>query len=209
MSLMVDPPLSRRVRAETRLDHAAAQGSGFLDALATGQLPREAYADLATQHYFIYRALEWAAARTSGSPFVSAELTRVPAIEADLRFLYGPQWREHVAPLAATDRYVARLRTVTGDDPAFVAHHYTRYLGDLSGGQYLGPAIAEAYGLNGDGHRFFVFEGVDPPAFRARYRALLDAAPWSRAEQDAFLAEVSEAYRLNIDVLDELRERWA
>jgi heme oxygenase len=81
--------------------------------------------------------------------------------------------------------------------------------GDLSGGQYLGPAIAAAYGLSGDGHRFFVFEGVDPPAFRARYRALLDEAPWSRAEQDAFLTEGSQAYRLNIDVLDELRERWA
>jgi heme oxygenase len=208
MSLMADPPLSRRVRAGTRIDHAAAQASGFLDALAAGQLPRDAYADLAAQHYFIYRALEWAAARTAGSPFVSAELTRVPAIEADLRFLYGPRWPERATPLPATDRYVARLRSVTSDEPAFVAHHYTRYLGDLSGGQFLGPAIAEAYGLTGDGHRFFVFEGVDPPVFRARYRALLDEAPWSRAEQDAFLAEVSQAYRLNIDVLDELRERW-
>jgi heme oxygenase len=127
MPLVADPPLSRRVRADTRADHAAAQGSGFLDALAAG----------------------------------------------------------------------------------LVAHHYTRYLGDLSGGQYLGLSIAAAYGLDGEGHRFFVFEGVDPPAFRARYRALLDEAPWSRAEQDMFLAEVTRAYRSNIDVLDELRERWA
>jgi heme oxygenase len=209
MSLMADPPLSRRVRADTRVDHAAAQANGFLDALAAGRLPRDAYAHLAAQHHFIYRALERAAARRAGSPFVSDELTRLPAIEEDLRFLYGPQWRGQITPLPATERYVARLQAVTSGEPAFVAHHYTRYLGDLSGGQFLGPAIAEAYGLSGDGHRFFVFEGVDPPAFRARYRALLDEAPWSRAEQDAFLTEVSQAYRLNIDVLDELRERWA
>jgi heme oxygenase (biliverdin-producing, ferredoxin) len=208
MPLMADPSLSRRVRADTRVDHAAAQASGFLDALAAGRLPRDAYADLATQHHFIYRALERAAARMAGSPFVSDELTRLPAIEADLRFLYGPQWRGRITPLPATERYVARLHAVTSGEPAFVAHHYSRYLGDLSGGQFLGPAIAEAYGLSGDGHRFFVFEGVDPPAFRARYRTLLDEAPWSRAEQDAFLTEVSQAYRLNIDVLDELTERW-
>jgi heme oxygenase len=214
MALMADPPLSRRVRTGTRADHAAAQGSGFLDALAAGRLPRDAYADLATQHWFIYETLEEAggaaALLESAAPFVAGELTRLPALAADLRFLIGPAWRQRISPLPATERYRERLRAVAFDRPAgFVAHHYTRYLGDLSGGQYLGPAIAQAYGLTGDGHRFFTFEGVDPPAFRGRYRALLDEVAWSPAEQDAFLAEVSEAYRLNIDMLDELREKWA
>ena len=90
-----------------------------------------------------------------------------------------------------------------------MAHHYTRYLGDLSGGQFLGPAIARSYGLQGDGHRFFVFEGVKPPAFRTRYRELLDEAAFAPADEESFLAEVPEAYRLNIAVLSELKERWA
>jgi heme oxygenase (biliverdin-producing, ferredoxin) len=209
MSLMADPPLSRRVRAGTRVDHAAAQANGFLDVLAAGRLPRDAYADLTIQHHFIYRALELAAARMAGSPFVSDEVTRLPAIEADPALPVRSAVARRITPLPATERYVARLHAVTSGEPAFVAHHYTRYLADLSGGQYLGPAIAAAYGWSDDGRWFFVFEGVDPPAFRARYRALLDEAPWSRAEQDAFLTEVSQAFRLNIDVLDELRERWA
>jgi heme oxygenase len=200
--------LSRRVRVGTRADHAAAQGSGFLDELAAGRLPRAAYADLATQHYFIYEALEQAATRMSGSPFVADELTRLPALEADLDFLYGSNWHRQITQLPATERYRARLHAVSTSEPAFVAHHYTRYLGDLSGGQYLGPAIAEAYRLNGEGHRFFVFEDIDPPAFRAHYRTLLDDAKWTDSEQETFLAEVSHAYRLNIDVLDELRNRW-
>jgi heme oxygenase len=97
------------------------------------------------------------------------------------------------------------------DDPvagAFVAHHYTRYLGDLSGGQYLGPAIARSYGLDTDGHRFFVFDGVDPFAFKAHYRHMLDNLNWPRSQERIFLSEVGEAYRLNTDLLDELKERW-
>ena len=215
---VADPPgtdrLSARLRAETRADHDAAQGSGFLDRLAAGRLPAAAYADLAAQHFVIYETLEQAALAMIDDPvagdFVLPELDRVPALTADLEFLVGPDWRDRIAVRPATLAYRARLRAVAFDRAsAFIAHHYTRYLGDLSGGQYLGPAIAKSYGLDGDGHRFFVFEGVRPPAFRAAYRAMLDRISWPRAEEDAFVAEVSEAYRLNIDVLTELKDRWA
>src|ERR687889_777056 len=168
---VADPPeterLSARLRAATRADHDVAQGSGFLDALAGGRLPRDAYADLAAQHWFVYETLEQAALAMIDDP-VAGEFA-----------------------LPATEAYRDRLRQVAFDRPsAFIAHHYTRYLGDLSGGQYLGPAIARAYGLDGDGHRFFVFDGVRPPAFRTRYRELLDGIRWAPGEEDAFLAEV-------------------
>jgi heme oxygenase len=206
--------LSVRVRVDSRAAHTAAQGSGFLDELAAGRLPIEAYADLAAQHWFIYQELEDATRTMAADPvagsFAIPTLYRLPSLDADLAHLLGLQWRGRVEALAATAAYRDRLRAVAFDStPAFVAHHYTRYLGDLSGGQYLGPAIAKSYGLAGDGHRFFVFPGVDPPAFRAAYRGLLDAVPWSQAEQDEFLAEVVEAYRLNIAVLSELKERWS
>jgi heme oxygenase len=211
---LADPPterLSVRLRSGTRLDHDAAQGSGFLDALAAGTLPRQAYADLAAQHWFIYETLEQAAGAMAADPvagaFVFPELTRLPALSEDLATLLGPA--PALSALPATQEYRARLRAVAFDQPwAFIAHHYTRYLGDLSGGQYLGPAIAKAYGLNGAGHRFFVFDGVSPPAFRTRYRELLDGLAFSPAEEQNFLAEVAEAYRLNIAVLRELKERW-
>ncbi|MFI7540114.1 heme oxygenase (biliverdin-producing) [Actinoplanes sp. NPDC049599] len=211
---LADPPterLSVRLRSGTRLDHDAAQGSGFLDALAAGTLPREAYADLAAQHWFIYETLEQAAAAMAADPvagdFVFPELTRLPALSDDLVTLLGPA--SALDPLPATQEYRARLRAVAFNRPwGFIAHHYTRYLGDLSGGQYLGPAIAKAYGLSGAGHRFFVFDGVSPPVFRIRYRELLDGLAFSPADEQNFLAEVAEAYRLNIAVLRELKERW-
>ncbi|MEU8232783.1 biliverdin-producing heme oxygenase [Actinoplanes sp. NPDC048967] len=212
---LADPPterLSVRLRSGTRSDHDAAQGSGFLDALAAGTLPRQAYADLAAQHWFIYETLEQAAEAMATDPvagdFVFPELTRLPALSHDLATLLGPAPR--LSALPATQEYRARLRAVAFDQPwGFIAHHYTRYLGDLSGGQYLGPAIAKAYGLNGAGHRFFVFDGISPPAFRTRYRELLDGLVFSPADEQNFLAEVPEAYRLNIAVLRQLKERWA
>lgn len=211
---VADPPMDRlsaRVRRDTRANHDAAQGSGFLDALAAGTLPRQAYADLTVQHWFIYESLEQAAGVMADDPvageFVFPELTRLPALTDDLTTLLGPQ--PQLAPLPATEEYCARLRAVAFDHPwGFIAHHYTRYLGDLSGGQYIGPAIAKAYGLAGAGHRFFVFEGVSPPAFRSAYRELLDRVAFSPDDERSFLAEVVEAYRLNIAVLSELHERW-
>jgi heme oxygenase len=213
MSVTADPPLSERVRTGTRADCDAAQGSCFLDALAAGRLPVQAYADLVAQHWFIYETLEQAARAMTDDPvagdFVFRALHRLPALSADLRFLYGADWADRIAALPSTTVYCTRMRTVAFDRPAaFVAHHYTRYLGDLSGGQYLGPSIARAYGLNVDGHRFFVFEGVDAPAFRSRYRGLLDRLEWPRAVQDTFVDEVSQAYRLNLAVLNDLKKRW-
>ena len=212
---VADPPetdrLSLRLRTGTRAEHDAAQGSGFLDELSAGRLPRDAYADLAAQHWFIYDALERAGHAMASDPvaaeFVMPELRRRSALEADLTYLAGSGWRDRITAHPATVEYVTRLEAIEAA-PAFIAHHYTRYLGDLSGGQFLGPAIARSYGLNGDGHRFFVFDGIRPPAFRQRYRDMLDAIRWSPAEEEAFLAEVSEAYRHNIAVLADLRERW-
>jgi heme oxygenase len=214
MSVPADPPLSERVRTGTRAEHDAVQGSGFLAALAAGRLPVQAYADLAAQHWFIYETLEQAARAMTDDPvagdFVFRALFRLPALSADLRFLLGAEWADRIVALPSTTVYCTRMRTVAFDRPAaFIAHHYARYLGDLSDGQYLGPSIARAYGLNVDGHRFFVFEGIDAPAFRSRYRGLLDRLRWSRGEQNGFVAEASRAYRLNLAVLDELNQRWA
>ncbi|WP_395110079.1 biliverdin-producing heme oxygenase, partial [Actinomadura sp. SCN-SB] len=103
-------------------------------------------------------------------------------------------------------RYCARLREVCFDWPGgFVAHHYTRYLGDLSGGQYIGVQVRKNLGLaaGDDGVRFYRFPG-EPKSYKDRYRALLDDAPWDRAERARIIAEVKRAYRLNAAVTADL-----
>ena len=219
MSFMADPPeadrLSVNVRRSTAGEHDAAQRSGFLEALSEGLLPLQAYAELTAQHWFVYEALESAATTMADDPVVATflfpELRRLPSLEADLAFLYGPRWADEITALHSTTVYCTRLRDVAfRAATGFIAHQYTRYMGDLSGGQYLGAAIVRAYGLPGaDGHRFFVFAGVDPTSFKAHYRSLLDGLPWSGRERQRFLDEVVEAYRLNIAMLNELQKRWS
>jgi heme oxygenase len=201
--------LADKVRTATRSDHAAAQSVTYFDALFGGRLDRAGYAALTVQLFFVYETLEDAAAVMRADPvagaFVRDDLARLPALTADLDYLLGTDWPARVTPSAATTEYRARLREVAFTWPAgFVAHHYTRYLGDLSGGQIVQRALAKEYGLADAGTRFYQFPAVQPVAVKRHYRQLLDAAPWDRVEQDRFLDEVRLAYRLNVAVLDDL-----
>lgn len=201
--------LSVRLRTGTAVEHDAAQRAPFVADLLAGRLPRQQYAAMTAQHFFIYETLESATVAMADDPvagvFAFAELTRLPSIIADLQFLCGPDWADRIAALPATVAYCARLREVAFDRPAaFIAHHYTRYLGDLSGGQDIGRVVTGVYGLTEAGRRFYTFPGVQPDEFCARYRAQLDALSWPPAEEEYFLSEVSRAYALNTAVLREL-----
>ncbi|GHJ46220.1 hypothetical protein Cs7R123_35620 [Catellatospora sp. TT07R-123] len=203
-------PFSARLRTATWTDHKAAEQTTFLDDLTRGRLPLAAHAALTAQHHLIYEVLEEAARPWAGHPVAGAfhhdGLTRLPALAADLEFLLGADWRDALSPVPATAEYTARLRETAFTWPGgYVAHHYNRYLGDLSGGQYVARALARAYHLDGDGLRFYDFTPLgDLDAFKNGYRAALDAAPWDGAEQERIVDEVRLAYRLNTEVLADL-----
>ncbi len=193
---------SARLRTATRPDHGDTEQTAYMTALLDGRLTRDQYAALIGQLHFVYDVLEEAADRMSAddvaSRFDFPVLRRRAALRADLEFYYGPDWAARVRPNDATRRYCDRLREVCFDWPAgFVAHHYTRYLGDLSGGQVIGARVARTYGLTGaDGVRFYRFDDR-PKSLKDRYRSLLDTVPWDEAEQDRVIGEVRVAYRLN------------
>ncbi|MBG9885183.1 heme oxygenase, partial [Bacillus toyonensis] len=129
-----------------------------------------------------------------------------PALEADLEFLVGEDWRERIAPLTTTRRYVDRIRQVGATwAGGFVAHHYTRYLGDLSGGLFIGRVMQRRFGFETNGVGFYLFDDIaDPKAFKDVYREQLDAAPWDEAERERVIDEVLLAYRFNTELFEEL-----
>ena len=201
---------STALRERSRTAHSGSEHAGFMDDLMRGKGTREDYVALVAQHWFIYEALEGATDRMKESPiaapFLSDKLTRLPALEADLAFLIGPNWRERIEPLPTTVRYVDRINEVGATWPGgFVAHHYTRYLGDLSGGQFIGKLMARQFGFDTNGIGFYVFaEIADPASFKDVYREQLDAAGWDADERERVIDEVLLAYQLNTDLVLDL-----
>jgi heme oxygenase len=206
----VGVPFSEALRDRTRTTHDSGNGAGFMQDLMSGKGTRDDYISLVAQHYFIYRAIETAAERMQGDPvasaFISPRLTRLPAIEADLSFLLGDDWLDRIAPLPTTQRYVDRVALVGATWPGgFVAHHYTRYLGDLSGGQIIRTLMQRKFGFETNGVGFFLFDEIaKPKEFKDTYRAQLDAVDWDDAERDRVISEVLLAYRFNTELFEEL-----
>ena len=204
-------PFSTALRERSSDAHSPHECDGFMTDLLTGAGTRDDYIALIAQHWFIYAALEEAAGRMRSDPVASVFLqgrhSRLPALEADLGFLIGDDWRERITPLPSTQRYMDRLRWVaaTGWGGGFVAHHYTRYLGDLSGGQVIGRVLDRELGLEGRGTAFYAFPEVPKPKpYKDGYRARLDALELSPEQQARVVAEVSTAFDLNQAVFAEL-----
>lgn len=206
---------SEVIRLATAGAHRGAERSGFLGRLLGGELPVEAYGRLVVQHRQIYKALEsfnWAMSQDAvAGEFVQDDVVRLPALERDVVAVLGDDWqdRPEALPVAATLEYCDRIREVGNDWPAgWVAHQYVRYLGDLSGGFYVGSRIEKVFELDATtGTAFYDFPKVDDPdAWKNDYRRRLDEAPWDTAEQERFVDEVLEAYRLNTEIFSQLDE---
>lgn len=205
---------SERLRAATWGGHGDAESVSFMDELMGGRLDVTQYAELVVQLWFVYRELEDPVARLAGDPlagpFIDPALLRRSALEADLEVLLGEGWRDGAVPTPETQAYLERLHEVAAEWPAgYVAHHYTRYLGDLSGGQFIGKFVRTTYGLTDDrGAAFYRFGEIrEPGAWKERYRERLDALPLEADEAERMIAEVRAAYRHNTAVLAGLGER--
>ena len=118
--------------------------------------------------------------RHRGSPalgrLVDYRLDRAPAIEADLVALCGERWSQGIPLLAAGELYARRIaKAAEGDGTRLIAHAYTRYLGDLSGGQILQRLLARSLDLRPSELSFYDFSRFsDLDALKADYRQALD-----------------------------------
>uniref|UniRef100_A0A3B3TUX8 Heme oxygenase n=1 Tax=Poecilia latipinna TaxID=48699 RepID=A0A3B3TUX8_9TELE len=176
-----------------------------------GQITLQQYKVLLCSLYEIYKALEEELDRNSSHPAVAPiyfphELARLESLENDLEYFFGQDWEKRVIVPAATQRYKQRLRKVGETKPELlVAHAYTRYLGDLSGGQVLGKITQKSLGLSSkEGLSFFSFPGVSSPnRFKQLYRSRMNSVELTEEEKAAVLEEAVEAFELNIQVREQ------
>ncbi len=226
-SMTTGTSLSQRLRAVSFGGHGSSEswegeeksGPRYYDAYLNGGLNREGIAAQAAQHFLMYEAIEGAAEehrRRLGEDFAFwlPELHRLPALRRDLQHWIGPDWESEVRSRYATPgirAYADRIDEVARASlPHFVAHHYTRYLADLSGGLMIARMFEQSYGIEGDeGVRFYRFAEIeDPRAYKDRYRELLDRADFSEEEQGLIVDEVALAYRLNNAAGSDLEARF-
>lgn len=201
-----DPPLSlaERLRTQTEDLHRRAERGSVVRALLDGSLSPAGYRQWLLQYRALYGALEAALDRAQArnpddpwlQPLADPRLRRTPALEqdlADLSDLAPAPWQV----LEVTRDYVERLATL--DTPRLLAHAYVRYLGDLSGGQLLGPRVAALIG-RGAAHAT-AFYRFDPPGARElahAFRAALARLPARGEAADAAVAAARDAFAWHI-----------
>ena len=206
----VTQPLSQVLRGATAQAHEQAEGSDFMASLIQGDLDAEAVHSLTGQLWFIYDALETAVRRVAETPLGSAvadpRLERRAALDNDQANMLGSDWRDKVRILPATARYVARLESLREDEAArVIAHHYVRYLGDISGGQVIAARLGTLYDIDRDALQFYDFSAIGKiPPYRASYRRQLDELGLTDEQRDMLIVEAKDAFAFNSAVFADL-----
>lgn len=206
MTSVTTTSLSTQVRETTASAHEQAENSPFMGDLLSGRLDRDAFVRLTGQLWFVYDALERACRAHADDPrlepLLDERLDRLPALEADLRVLVGDNWRKTLSPRDATITYARRL--AAADPVELAAHHYTRYLGDLSGGQVIPTMLRRHYDVT-EGVSFYAFDDIGKvKPYKDGYRERLDQLPLTEEEHHRFLDEAVEVFRLNTALFADL-----
>ena len=204
---------SARLKEGTKKSHNAAENTKFISSFLKGVLDPVEYAKLLSNFYYVYETMEECVSKST-DPFVknlqrwNVILFRTAFIARDLRYYYGPMWREQAIPSEACNTYCYRIREVAENDPyLLIAHHYTRYIGDLSGGKILkGIAQKALTPPVGEGLHFYDFPRIDDAkAWKNEYRTVLDGLGFDEHQRINLITEANYAFRLNMYMFDEIQ----
>ncbi|KAI0648150.1 hypothetical protein C8Q79DRAFT_1008499 [Trametes meyenii] len=217
MSGLVDLslPVADILRKGTAAAHERAEHSQGAKWLARGELDKEEYVRFLMMLWHIYDAFERALEQHATHPVLAPThnpglFARSANLAADISYLLDvpePSWQAHplhatltTSPPAALTQYVSRIRDLAaGPDPSrLLAHAYVRYLGDLSGGQFIRRRIVKAYSLDdGAGVSFYEFRPLGGGASTGTMGDLKKIKEWYR---DGMNAGVGDNQELKGDV---------
>jgi heme oxygenase len=206
--------LDIRLREGTKHSHTMTENTAFMKCFLKGVVEKSFFRKLLADLYFVYSALEEELQFHQHHPIVGMmhfpELHRQANLEKDLAFYYGENWREQIIPSQPGQVYVARIHEVAKTQPELlIAHAYTRYMGDLSGGQALRKIARSAMDLPPDrGTAMHEFEQIPTPEarreFKEQYRQALNFLSLDEAMIQKIVDEANYAFALNRDVIHEL-----
>jgi heme oxygenase len=188
----------------------------FVKSFLGGVIDKESYRKLVSNLYFVYSAMEEEMEKNKENiyikPIYFTELNRRKNLELDLEHYYGPNWKSLIRISEATASYVERIKSISMERPELlVAHAYTRYLGDLSGGQLLKKIAQRAMNLSdGKGLAFYEFDAVaDEQEFKQNYKKALDSLPLDSNLAENIVAEANVSFTMNMKMFQELETSFA
>jgi heme oxygenase (biliverdin-producing, ferredoxin) len=202
--------LATMLREGTKKAHTMAENVGFVKCFLKGVVEKNSYRTLVANLYYVYSAMEEEMEKLRQHPIISKiyfpQLNRKHSLEQDLHYYYGANWRNEIKLSPAGEAYVNRIREVSANQPELlVAHSYTRYLGDLSGGQILKKIAQRAMNLNENGTAFYEFEEIsDEKAFKNEYRQAMNDLPVDEATAQQIVDEANDAFKMNMKLFQEL-----
>jgi heme oxygenase len=207
------PSLAQALKAGTAVSHQAAEDVHFVRNFIQGKIDRQIYGKMVGMLYHVYVKLEHCLDQAGPQHFSTLhfplQLSRHEALEEDLDFWHGSHVKKDAAlnfVTPAVQDYMDRLDYLLEHDPILLlAHSYTRYLGDLSGGKILARVARRALDLQEDGLAFYEFAHV-PSAkrFKDRYRQAMDGMPLTAHQVVKLVGEANVAFLLNMRLFEEL-----
>nr|4WMH_A Chain A, Heme oxygenase 2 [Homo sapiens] len=205
--------LSELLKEGTKEAHDRAENTQFVKDFLKGNIKKELFKLATTALYFTYSALEEEMERNKDHPafaplYFPMELHRKEALTKDMEYFFGENWEEQVQCPKAAQKYVERIHYIGQNEPELlVAHAYTRYMGDLSGGQVLKKVAQRALKLpsTGEGTQFYLFENVDnAQQFKQLYRARMNALDLNMKTKERIVEEANKAFEYNMQIFNEL-----
>ncbi|NEQ96357.1 MAG: heme oxygenase (biliverdin-producing) [Cyanothece sp. SIO2G6] len=203
--------LAKKLREGTMKAHTMAENVGFVKCFLKGVVEKNSYRKLVSGFYYIYSELEEQMYLHRDHPALGKIyfplINRRRSLEKDLNFYYGDNWQDLLVASPKTQAYVQRIREISGTQPELlIAHSYTRYMGDLSGGQILKKIAQRALNLsNGQGTSFYEFQDVaDAKQFKALYRQRLNEISLDETMVERIVDEANTAFSLNMNLFKEI-----
>nr|YP_009295765.1 heme oxygenase [Schimmelmannia schousboei]AOM64700.1 heme oxygenase [Schimmelmannia schousboei] len=203
--------LAQQLREGTTKSHSMAENVSFVKSFLGGVVDKKSYRKLVANLFFVYTAIEEEIENNKDHIAIKSiyfpELNRKISLSKDLEYYYGLNWMEQVSPSPATQIYVDRIHNIGNNQPELlIAHAYTRYMGDLSGGQILKKIAKSAMQLSGTaGTAFYNFDSIkDDKIFKDCYRNALDNVPLNDEQVEQIITEANISFNLNMKMFQEL-----
>mmetsp|Transcript_13549 Transcript_13549/g.26993 ORF Transcript_13549/g.26993 Transcript_13549/m.26993 type:complete len:290 (-) Transcript_13549:117-986(-) len=194
----------------TRKSHSIAENSAFLTGLLKGISTQDAYCNLLTSFYYVYKNMEGAFDECEMDQVQILDdnkLRRIEGLCVDMDYFYGKDWKADISPSPFTQKYIARIQEVAKEKPyLLIAHQYTRYLGDLFGGQMIAGMTSRSLNLNdGDGTAFYKFDEIDSTKdYITDWYTKMNNLDLSEEQKKEIVDEANLVFEYNIGIFQEL-----